>query len=431
MTSKQFQNNLLEVGLLRGLSATRARLNASAAILTVAAVALCMGAVHYIETSSSSVAINMLIISACIASVILAGYIQAVWIGDRVWTDMWRLQVVQGQEAAPGELPARPRHIEFMILCAALIFINGFALDRSRGGFFERYNHEGFFEVRLRSPDPQERIAALRAMSDPLQVKLWERPGVRALVQRTLRQDADAEVLAWAAWNAGAMKVDIARPELLALVNDAARPEAARAEAALALARLGADAQASEAVAALLASPKAPLQIAALRAMALMGSVGGAEEQLKALTAGADAERALLAMWALREGKPAGLRAWLRAELESPALKAGQRRCALLDALKMNATEEDVDWARLQYVREPAEERCEPVYWDERDERRNTLLFGDTTRVKLLKVVANAGGVVKHPDWFRRIAQDDREPQHARELASLILQQADRYQPQK
>jgi hypothetical protein len=134
-----------------------------------------------------------------------------------------------------------------------------------------------------------------------------------------------------------------------------------------------------------------------------------------------------LALWALREAKPDGLRVWLRAELESPALKPGERRCALLDAMKMVATEQDVDWARLQYVREAPEERCEVVYWEERDERRHTLIYGDTTRVKLLKAVANAGGVTKHAEWFRRIAQDSGEPQHARELASLILQQADRW----
>jgi hypothetical protein len=161
--------------------------------------------------------------------------------------------------------------------------------------------------------------------------------------------------------------------------------------------------------------------------MALMQQIGPHAQRLQTMSQGDDPELVEYALWALREAKPEGLRAWLREQLATPELTPGVRRCALLDALKMTSTAEDVDWARLQYVREEPEERCEAVQWDERDERRHTILFGDTTRVKLLKIVANAGGVVKHPEWFRRIAQDDNEPQHARELAATVLQQADRY----
>lgn len=427
MASKLFQNNILDVGMLRGLSATRARLNISAATISVGAALACLGAMHYISTASSSVSLNMFIITSCMALLLIAGYIQAIWIGDRIWPAAWRHQIVQGHEPSLDQPPERPRHLEFLILCSLLVFLNGFALDRSQGGFLERYHHEGFFEVRLRAADPKERAAALKAMSDPLQVKLWTRPGIRALVRRSLREEQDPEVLSWAAWNAGSMKIEETRPELLALVTDPARPEAARVEAAQALGRLGADPQSEQALSTLLDDPSHTLQLTALRAMALMQQIGPHAQRLQTMSQGDDPELVEYALWALREAKPEGLRAWLREQLATPELTPGVRRCALLDALKMTSTAEDVDWARLQYVREEPEERCEAVQWDERDERRHTILFGDTTRVKLLKIVANAGGVVKHPEWFRRIAQDDNEPQHARELAATVLQQADRY----
>ena len=168
-------------------------------------------------------------------------------------------------------------------------------------------------------------------------------------------------------------------------------------------------------------SGASPAGVENLRGLALMKSPLSVEAALP-LTASTHEDVMLHAFWVLRSSGVGAVREMLHEQLE--ASPSTQRRCAILDTLKMVATKDDVIWARRQFQRVDPEERCEPVIWEERDERQHYVLYSDTLQEKYLKIVANASGG-EHRAWFERIALDPEQSWRIREVATEVVKRID------
>ena len=228
--------NVSEYALLRGLVRTRARLIGSTVVATAATFFAGRWSAHYVLEVSSSVTLNLVLITCLMMLVLVSAYLQAVLVGDLFFDPSWREQVVLGQKTA--EVTVKDYSAEFMIVLMLLVVLNGVGVNAVAGGFLDTYHAEGFFRSRLRAEDPAERRAALEDISDPLNFELWENTAVRQLVLGHLR-DEDLEARQIAIWNTGEMEIHAARDELIAIAKDASEPNEVRAGAAEALGQLG------------------------------------------------------------------------------------------------------------------------------------------------------------------------------------------------
>ncbi len=420
MPKMKLVTNVSEYALLRGLARTRGRLIASTVLATAVMIGAGLWSAHYVLEVSSSVVLNLFLITFNMMLMLVAAYLQTVLVGDLFFSGPWREQVVLG-EKPQSAMSVQDHNAEFMILLLLLVIGNALSVNFAAGGFLDTYHTEGFFRSRLRSESAQERLAAMEYMTDPMNFELWDVAGVRDLVVQHL-DDADPETRRAAIWNAGEMEITEARDELLTIVGDPEQATQTRAAAAEALGKLGNQAKARTALESLLSETEEKrLLVGALRGLALMKSPLSVEAATP-LTRSEDEDVMLHAFWVLRNSGEPSLRDMLHEELEKDP--TGKRRCALLDTLKMVATDEDVTWARRQFSRADAEADCEPVVWEERNERQHYVLYSDTFRVKYLKIVANATGG-EHRAWFERIVADPEQPWRVREVASEIVKRLD------
>lgn len=422
-------SNVAEFGLFRSVAKTRARLIIAALTATACTIGAGLWSADFIMERSTSVVLNIAIITLNMILVMLGAYLQSMMLGDIFFKGPWREQIILGErpwiDDPDAKVVVANHNAEFMIILIMLVIGNAMLVNYGAGGFIDRYHAEGFFRARQRSPDPEERVAALQAMADPTQFELWENPNLHELVTQTLG-DPTPEVRAQAAWNAGKMKIMMAQKPMIALVTSPEQPALVRAQAAIALGRLGPDDNARAAIEAALASTKKEdkaLAIGLLRGVGLLGdskSFGA----VKPWTSHEDEQIMIHALWAAHKTQSPEARTWLLAELDKKP--KGTRQCALLDAMKMVSTSEDVDWARKRFIYSPKNVKCERVIWEDRDETQTTILFSDTLRTKYVKIVANSGDAHKHKAWFQRIVNDNAEDWPIRETTSAILRQLEK-----
>lgn len=425
MPKLKFSAEVSEFGLLKPLAKTRGRLALSTLVIT----GLCLGAgvasAHYVLERSTSVSMNMLLITANMVLVLVAAYVQTMLAGDVFFKGPWREQVLLGDKRYKKDLEVdalvQNHNAEFMIIFILLIVVNAVGLNVAAGGFLDSYHTDGFFRVRMRHPEASERLQAMRDMVEPTQTDLWPVPGIRRVVVGAL-EDADPKVRAQAVWNIGRMKIDEARPTLLSMLTSDPDIEV-RAEAAVALGALGQDDAARDALAALVtqASEPAPLLVGALRGLGLM------EDPLalpaaQAATAHPDEQVWMHGYWVMRQARAPTTRVILREALAAPELDK-VRECAILDTLKMVSSKEDVLWARKRFLRAEKDDKCEQVLWEDRDERRRYIMYYDRMRTKYMKIIANSGDAQSQKDWFVRIASDPEELFPVREIAGQVLKQ--------
>lgn len=415
--------NVSDLAFLRWFAYTRGRLVVSVAVGVAAMFGVGLWSANFVLNVSSSVGLNLLLITFNLGVALVVGYLQTILVGDLVFPGPWREQVVLGLTPTEGA-SVRDHSAEFMVLLFLLVASNAVLVNVSAGGFLGTYQEEGFYRSRLRSDDPAERVAALAYMTDPMNYRNWEHEGLRTMVLAHL-DDPDVAVQSAAVWNTGRMNVTSGRAALAAIVADESRDDLVRSEAAEALGRLGlhdATRRSLEAVLLGCEQCSSRLQVGLLRGLGLMRSPLSIPVATK-FSSSPDEQVALHAFWVLRNTGEVALRETILEQLEH--VEAGSlRQCALLDTLKMVAIEEDVVWARRQFDRAAADAACEPVIWTERNERQHYILYSDSFREKYLKIVANAAGSAQRA-WYERLVADPEQPYRIREVASEIMKQLD------
>ncbi len=408
--------NVSEYGLLGPLAKTRGRLIASAVVMTAVMLGVGLGSASFVLATSSSVLTNLVLITFNMMLMLIAAYLQAVVAGDLFFSEGWRQKVILGDANVAG--PVKDHNAEFMVILMLAVVANALAVNYGAGGFLDKYHAEGFFEARMRSDVAEERLAAMQELIDPMNYDIWERDAIHAVLVDGL-DDPDPAVREHVIWNAGELEVTEARDVLTTIALDSKESSETRAEAAVALGKLGSVETSRKALEELArTSPDETVAIGALRGIAIMGSQLSTEAVLERAKLDLESDVGIHALYTLRMLQNPEIREWLRAELDKEPEK--KTRCALLDTLKLVANDDDVTWARLRFAREPKEVGCKPLIWEERNERQHYIMYGDSFRVKFLKIVANASGVEQEA-WFQRIVADPSEPWRVREVANEVV----------
>lgn len=411
--------NVSEYGLFRSVAESRGRLIAITLAALTATYAAGLWAADYIFEQSASVVLNLLIITAMMMILLVASYLLTVLVGDLFFPGPWREQIILGRTPSDGRVTVEDHSAEFMIVLLLMVVLNAFSLNVIADGFLDRYHNEGFFQVRLRADNPDERLDALEDIADPMNYKLWELEGIREMVVDVF-DDEDPDVRQRAYWTAGHLEVEQAQPKLIDVLQQQVGP-AEKAAAAVALGKLGDVDDARKPLEAFLAeSDSAEARVGALRGLGLL-EAGESVEAILPLT-GADDEQVMVhAYWALRMIGSKEARPRVRQIIDDEP--TGIERCAAYDAMKRLATEEDVLWARRTFQRtEIGDDECEHLIWTDHDAEQYYIVYGDSFREKLMKIVANTNAF-EHREWFQRLVNDPEEPWRIREVADEVLRQ--------
>lgn len=416
MAKLKFVTDVSNFALLRGLARTRTRLVVSALLALAATYAFGFWSAHYIFEVSGSVVVNMFLITGNMLAMLVASFLLTVLFGDLAFPGPWRETIFL--ETDPGDLaraPVKNHSGEFLVILVLLILANAFGLNYATGGFLAKYHRVGYFRVLLRSDQVERRVRAYDNLTQDSNYPLWSYDDVQQLILDGF-DDPAADVRAAAAWSAGRVEIDRARPRLIELLDDSSAEVSA--SAAVSLGKLPLSVRTRRAVERTLATADSPVRkIGAIRGLGLMRS----EQSVDPLLPFIDSDRKDVrynALWALRRIGSEEARDPVWNIIEGDPSK--RDRCAAYDTLKKVATDEDVIWAVRRYQEGSFPPPCEPRVWTERDGTKHRILIGDSFRVKLVKIVANHAPR-DHRNWFERIARDPEAPGRLREVASTVL----------
>ena len=425
MARIQLVTDVSQWGLLSWPAATRRRLFISTAAITALTFLSALLSSHFILEISTSVLLNLLLITANMFLLLVAAFLQSALIGDLFFAGNWRKRVFLGQRPDdPDSLDlttVNDHNAEFIAIIILAILANAFALNLATGGFFSQYHDEGFFHVQMRNDDPDQRIASLASIADPNNNRLWDRDGLRDLIVTSF-DDPEPPVQQQAIFTAGSLQILRARPRLREIARQHQDP-LTRAEAAFTLGKLGRD-QVSRLILEELIAPEipTPVRLGAFRGLARMADPHSVEPVVAQID-DPDEEIQAYAFWTLARISSSLPRDQVRSVIESEP--HGFRRCAALEAYKLVAPTEDSTWARRQFQSADPEHYCEPLTFEERDERIHHVLWGESVRVKWLKTVGNTDPY-EHRNWLQRLLADPDEEVHVRDVAAEILRQMDR-----
>ncbi|MFW5968656.1 MAG: HEAT repeat domain-containing protein [Persicimonas sp.] len=413
--------NVSEYGLMNGLAKTRLRLVISTVVALATTYLVGLWAADFIFERSSSVVLNLGLITVMMMMLIAAAYLLTVLVGDLFFPGPWREQVLLGESTQDKQISVADHSAEFMIVLILAVVGNAYALNRVADDFLTRYHNEGFYQVRLRADDPEERLAALEDIVDPMNYELWELEGIQQTVLDAF-DDSDQEVRERAYWTAGHIELEDAQGDLLAVLDSEAEADE-KATAAIALGKMGRPDVVYEPLEELaLESEKTDAKVGALKGLGLLED-DRVIEDIAPLLDHDNQEVMLHAYWALREIGSEEARPYIRDKIDSDL--EGIERCAAYDALKHTATDDDMTWARRQFQRiEDDEDACEHKIWTDLDDEQYYIVYGDSYPVKLIKIVANTAAY-EYEDWFQQLVNDTSRPWRTREVADQVLRQID------
>jgi hypothetical protein len=423
MPKIQLITNVAEYGLFRNLASSRGRLVAAVAAALGATYGAGLWATDFMFETSSSVMLNLVIITVMMMILLVASYLLTVLIGDLFFPGPWREQVIMGRTRTDGKVTVDDHSAEFTIVLILAVIANGFAINLAADGFLDRYHDEGFFRVRLRSQSPEERLGALEAIADPMNYRIWEVDALQETVVDVF-DDPAPEVRQRAYWTAGHMQILDAQDDLIAVLKADVTPEDKQA-AAIALAKIDEPKTSQSVLEALARDATQPtVQVGALRGLGLLGQPGSIDA-IFALTQSDNEQVMTHAYWALRVIGNKEARGFVKNVLDSDP--EGIERCAVYDTMKLVATAKDVTWARREFQRSSRTEidnqdDCEHLVWTDHDKEQYYIVYGDSYREKLIKIVANTAAF-EHREWFQRLVNDSAEPWRIREVASEVLRQ--------
>ncbi|MGM0555123.1 MAG: HEAT repeat domain-containing protein [Myxococcota bacterium] len=424
MPKIQLITNVGDFGLFRPLAQTRTRL----IISTVVGLALTHGAglaaANYVLEQSPSVMLNLLIITGMMMLVLMASYLMTVLLGDLFFPGPWRRNVILGEDVDDDLSAVEDHSAEFLILLFLCVVGNALVLNYAADDFFAKYHGDAFYKVMLRADSPEDRLDALADIPDPMNHELWEDPKLGDTVVATF-DDPNQEVRERAYWTAGFLQAEDARDDLLSIL-ESDKPASEKAAAAIALAKFEDPTDPSiSAVQDLLSTSDSPAaRVGALRALGLMGDKARPTVPSIIDATKSDDESVMIhAYWALRKIRGEQARLYVREVIESGV--TGRERCAAYDAMKLVATHEDVLWARKAYRTASVDKACEPVVWWDNGQDKHYILWNDSFREKVLKIIANTAAV-EYEDFFQRVVNDPGEDWRIREVASAVLKQIDK-----
>ena len=402
-----------DLGILSSLATSTARLTTAAVASTLAVVAYGLAIQDFVTNRSTSITLNVVLITMQFFLIFAAAYIQAMFVAALAFGDEWRRRVLAGERITSDDSTEieiqslKDRSLQFYGIFALAIAFSYGAVVATTGNFVRDYNETGYYLTLFRSDQPEPRIQAIRGLVDPLHETSAASQRVRERLAEAVT-DADAGVAAWAAWACGQLQVQEATPQLLSLLQSGERE--ARIEAALALGRIR-DPEAERRLLGLLPSVQDDPEFAqaTVTALGLMPSTTAVPTLVGLLGVGSE-EFDAATLWAIGRSRRTDVREHI---VERWRTSEGALRCAYAEALKHATTVEDYDVMRAAFEEEEASE-CEPVgfvgrqYDPEHPLPPVQYVIGEELRLKYLKAAFNIGGDGLE-EWLRDVAWDDTE----------------------
>ncbi len=420
------------------MAKTERRMTVGAAVSLACSLAWAWFVAQYVSYSSSSVALNLVLIWAQWGLLLLAGCWAGLRVSSLLFGTPWRVRVLLG-EAVPTDLTEEglvqgfsENRAPFFGLLAVAILLSWGAVQLTTDHYLTRYNYEGYYATMLRSESPVEQVAALQQVCGVLAAETRAARPVRERVAY-LAVNGDAEVKPWAIWAAGQMGIRSVEKELLAAL--ATGDDAIRAEAALAVSRLELPAA-------------GPVLLAELPEVITTPRTARAYLHAVSRLRLPDAGRLLLPLVDLMapEVRVAAWRAigrsgdltlapqlWRRFESSTVAVE----RCAIADALKFLSTADQLAEMGAWFDARPRRgvEACAAVALSDRPLRSGDRpdsfeeLEAETLRTKMMIGIFNIAGPGTDA-WMKELAANPEEPPEirakGREILKLLRQAAPR-----
>lgn len=383
----------------------------------------------YVSESSSSVALNLVLIWVQWGLLTLAG----VWLGlrlsDLIFGSPWRSRMLVG-EAVASDLSEEglvqgfsENRAPFFALLAGCVGLSWALVQVTTNNYLTRYNREGYYATMLRSELPSEQVTALQEVCGVLAAETRAARPVRERVAQLVVEGAP-EVKPWAVWAAGQMGLRSVESALIEALQGG--DAALRAEAALAVTRL----ELAKAGPVLLA--ELPKVITAPRtARAYLQAVSklrlpAAGKLLLPLVDLMEPEVRVAAWRAIGRSGDLSLAAevWRRFE----AAKEPLERCAVADALKFLSTADELAAMGAWFDARPRRgvEACPEVHLADMPLKSGDLpdnfeeLHGESLRTKMMVAIFNIAGPGTDP-WVKQVTEDRDEPRDVRAKGREIL----------
>lgn len=420
--------NVGDFGLLTALAKTRLRLVGTALLLNGGLFALTTWVASYVNEASSSVGLNLVLITSTMLLLLVTSYVEAMLLGDLFFQGDWRKRVLLGQKPQedstnPHEMAAQHRNynLHFLIVLALTIVGNYYGTRALTGDYLDRYHQLGFHLTRLRAEDFSEKEAALKDLSKTLYRDRWHKEEVKAALVAQL-DSPEPELQRWAIFIAGQAHYDDVFNRLVGFTHSG--EPLTRQEAAQALGAMN-DTRAVTPLLALLLDKEAPREVTlgALRGLGTLRAKGveAGPTILTLLRDTQDDETRAHAAWALGQiaYKEAYPELW---KLFDASADDDGLRCAAMEGLKylsQHASEpNDVRRAKDLFT-EIKPHECPYVIWEDRHEEKIYIMYKEFYRTKLLKLVANRVGR-QELEWFQFVAADQENPYPVRLQATEI-----------
>ncbi len=421
--------NVGDFGLLQPLARTRLRLIVSAIVANIIFFAVTFGVADYINNGSSSVSLNMVLITVSMLLLLSASYIETMLAGDLFFPGNWRERVLLGQkpkEDPEDDLSAIQHqnfNLHFLVVLAVIIVANYYGSTNLTGDYMDEYHEIGFHLTRLRSSDSTEKLAALKELAKPIHKERWHEKRIATAIQGELFHPEE-EVRRWAIFTIGKANMTESYNDLIAQL-DKGEP-ATRAEAAEALGYM-LEGRSLPHLEKLLGSLQGKQgdgvnqqAIGAIRGLALLRKPEAGPALMPWLDHKNDQVRAHAA-WALGQVKHREARPKL---LEMFRSQDTMTRCIGLEGLKYVPDPGDVAMFKEEFLLLDSDPGCPYVIWEDRSEEKVYVMFKELYRAKFMKIIINANGDAEK-GWLLQVASDKDKPYELRLLASDIIRQLD------
>jgi len=395
---------------------------------SVGALALALGYAWlvsgYISDKSTSVTLNLALVTGQFILLAAAGYVHAMWVGTIAFGSGWREVFLVGSTPRDEEesvVMYSDRTMPFYFLVGIMFALNYVVCVVVTGDYVRDYNKEGYYRTLMRSDDPEDQIRALRRLVDPVHREVATHEEVRGAVVDALRH-SDREVRMWAAWVSGHTFIPEARPGLVMMLASEHLDE--MSEAAYALARL-VDREGERRMLEMLpGSIVHPERLDAL--LVALGELRsrGVVEPATAMIGLVPETTEAIALWAIGRSQDLGTREILWAAHD--AASSELVRCAAAEGLKYVTTVPDFPTLRRLFREAPPDARCAAMRRMERTYKDGDRIVpsayvpAELLRQKYLIAAFNIGANGLNT-WLEDIYYDEEEVLELRLLAKRLL----------
>ncbi|TVQ98406.1 MAG: HEAT repeat domain-containing protein [Deltaproteobacteria bacterium] len=427
-----------ELGLLGGLARSPRSLAVVSLVSLAASVIYGLLVADHVIWSSSSVGLNLTLITGQFFFVLFGAYVHAMLAGSLLFGDKWRRRVLVGERLpdSDGDAPDedllqidrfKDNTLPFYGLFAVLLFANWFAVQVVSGNYLQEYNRKGYHLTLMRAEEPNDRARAVRSLLDPINRATGNDPDVREKV-RTLLDDPVPGVRLWAIWAVGHLEIVRGHGQLVSMLDSEDGEILIEVIEAIGRLRLAGEDGERRLLAMLPATigddRRARAVLHALGFLRNPDSAGPVTSLLGLLPS--DLE--VVALWAIGEmrttaPREAVIERWSHAE----AVEDHRLLCATAEAMKHVTTVDDDARLRVLFRETPAEIRCDQERWmgrsfeDDEPFRPVEYVMRESLRMKYMKAVFNIGGRGLR-EWLVEIAWDTDEDPEIRRLADQMAE---------